>query len=129
MIKSKKIFLLYFLLYFIIFILNVNAKENNEDNFIFDDYSFLSLVGIDSLGSSYPSNSDNSNLILQKVDFVSNLTAGIYLSELIKKDNNLNRVLIIKSKDNDVVNLFIKGFLSGYDINKVSIVDVKQVLM
>lgn len=127
MIKSKKIFLLYFLLYFIIFILNVNAKENNEDNFIFDDYSFLSLVGIDSLGSSYPSNSDNSNLILQKVDFVSNLTAGIYLSELIKKDNNLNRVLIIKSKDNDVVNLFIKGFLSGYDINKVSIVDVKQV--
>jgi len=90
------------------------SNLNNQENYIFDEYEFLSLLGL-----NYDKDYENSEFKVNPLILLS-----------VNKDSsniNLEPVIVIKGKNNDVVNLFIQGFLSKYDINKVTIIDVNQV--
>ncbi len=115
----KKI--IYLLIVFILFLsIKISAQDledfNKEGNFIFEEYQFLSLLGL-----NYDENYKNYKDTIVLIN-------PLFLSEIYRYNyDNLQQVLILKGKDNEVVDLFIKGFLSQYDINKVIILNVKQV--
>jgi hypothetical protein len=119
----KRILLLVLFLWFSLFVKiypqNTQVQNfeinnlNNQENYIFDEYGFLSLLGL-----NYDKDYGNNEFKVNPLILLSVNKDSSYI--------NLEPVLIIKGKSNDVVNLFIQGFLSKYDINKVTIIDVNQ---